>query len=222
MIHGCDEAHFKRHLQEYFNPAQPISQPDHLHGRSQKLKAIERALASPGKHVFIYGDRGIGKTSLAKTAAQLFNPDIRHIPFIACEGSATVEAILDSLCRQIMLCSSEVLHPDIHISGIQPNLPTNLDHMPKNINEAISFLKHSVSNIDKTFVVILDEFDHISDVSVKKFVADFLKQISDQYINIMMIICGIGRSLEDLIGVHLSTDHYVAAIELEQISHDAR
>jgi MoxR-like ATPase len=64
---GEDE--FKRILDENIRPAQPIENPDLLKGRGAKLKDIDRALSSAGMHVFIHGERGVGKTSLALTAA---------------------------------------------------------------------------------------------------------------------------------------------------------
>jgi len=57
-----DEAEFKRILSENIRPAQPIDTPELLQGRKPILREIGRALASPGMHVFIHGERGIGKT----------------------------------------------------------------------------------------------------------------------------------------------------------------
>ena len=49
-----------------------------------------------------------------------------------------------------------------------------------------------------------------------------IKQISDQHLGVRLIFCGIGTSLEDLIGAHLSTDRYITPVELERLTHDAR
>ena len=58
MIPGYDEGEFGEALKGYFTPAQPISKPEHLHGRDAKLKTIQRALASPGKAcLHLWGSR---------------------------------------------------------------------------------------------------------------------------------------------------------------------
>lgn len=38
-------------------------------GRSHEIDIIERALYQLGRHIFLFGDRGVGKSSLAATAA---------------------------------------------------------------------------------------------------------------------------------------------------------
>jgi hypothetical protein len=54
-----------------FTPSDFIRTPERLFGRDKHLRTIERALNSAGRQIFIYGDRGVGKTSLALTAAYL-------------------------------------------------------------------------------------------------------------------------------------------------------
>jgi uncharacterized protein len=61
----------KRVLAENLTPSDSIKTPDRLFGREKTLRSIDRAFHSPGRQVFIYGDRGVGKTSLTQTAAYL-------------------------------------------------------------------------------------------------------------------------------------------------------
>lgn len=222
MIADYDETSFGERLQQFFTPAQPISKPDHLYGREAKLKAISRALSSPGKHIFIYGDRGVGKTSLARTAVQIHSPTAELIPLIACEHHSDFFQLIDSMRRQVIAQRQEqqpavsLLEPSAHVNtGLA--LPTM-----RSINDAVEILRAAVSPDGPPAVVIVDEFDQLADDSDKKSFADLIKQLSDQAVNLRLILCGIGRSLEELIGVHLSTDRYLATVPLEQIPHDAR
>ena len=66
-IPGLEEEDFRRILRENLTPAKAVSNPAHLRGRASKLLQIDRAFNSPGKHVFVFGDRGVGKTSLAQS-----------------------------------------------------------------------------------------------------------------------------------------------------------
>lgn len=219
MISGFNEADFRDALPLYFTPAQPISKPEHLHGRDGKLKTIDRALGSPGKHVFIYGDRGIGKTSLAKTAFQVRCPTAPRIPIVACDNGANFAQLVGSICRQLV----EVFHPnsgDIRNVGATPPFPH--ENSVKTVNDAVEAIRASAPRENGPYPIILDEFDQLSSTEDKKYVADLIKQLSDQSMNVRFIICGIGHSLEELIGVHLSTDRYLAGVKLDQITHDAR
>jgi hypothetical protein len=223
MLAGYTEDDFRTALPRYFTPAQPISRPDHLHGRHAKLKAIDRALSSPGKHVFIYGDRGIGKTSLARTAVQIHQGDHDYIPLVVCENNSDFYQLIDSVRRQLgiqrnvnqSVNASLLDTPGFTNSGLA--LPTM-----RSINDAIEALRAVAPPDGPPAVVIVDEFDQLQDDKDKKAFADLIKQLSDQNINLRLMLCGIGRSLEELIGIHLSTDRYLATVPLDQIPHDAR
>ena len=86
MTLALDPDEFKAVLRENIRPAQPIDDPQLLKGRDAKLREIERAFNSRGMHIFIHGDRGVGKTSLALTAATLKHPASSEPPNGECPG----------------------------------------------------------------------------------------------------------------------------------------
>ncbi len=91
----------------------------------------------------------------------------------------------------------------------------------ESLNDGVVLLKYVSSMHSREPVVIIDEFDQIKSPDDRKRFADLIKQVSDQEVNLKFIFCGIGNSLEELIGVHLSTDRYLAPISVEPLSHDA-
>ena len=68
-IRDFDKERFGEALRSHIRPSNPIDSFEHLVGRDRQLETVEEALTLPGRHIFIYGDRGAGKTSLALTAA---------------------------------------------------------------------------------------------------------------------------------------------------------
>src|SRR5665811_786691 len=90
------ELEFKRILGENIRPAQPVDTPELLQGRKPILREIGRALASPGMHVFIHGERGIGKTSLALTAAKAHNNE--EPPYVGCDEKSIFTGVVSDLC----------------------------------------------------------------------------------------------------------------------------
>lgn len=48
-----------------FNPSSEITDPHQFAGRSDELDTLGKALQSPGAQIVIYGNRGVGKSSLA-------------------------------------------------------------------------------------------------------------------------------------------------------------
>ncbi len=86
-IQRLEEDAFKAILKEHLTPARAINSPQHLRGREKTLTQIDRAFNSPGKHIFIYGDRGVGKTSLAQTAASIHQSADAEPILVACGGA---------------------------------------------------------------------------------------------------------------------------------------
>jgi len=48
-----------------FTPGRPINKLDLLAGREEQISKVLEAVLSPGQHAAIYGERGVGKSSLA-------------------------------------------------------------------------------------------------------------------------------------------------------------
>lgn len=69
--------------------------PAHLFGRQTEVQKLVEALNTPGQHVLLYGERGVGKSSLANVAAELMSIVVkRKLFFKSCDRSDTLETIL--------------------------------------------------------------------------------------------------------------------------------
>lgn len=85
---GIDFDQFAQLKNKYFH-LRPIEQSEHLKGRQAQLSQIRRNLSSPGRQIFIFGHRGVGKTSLARTAA-FAAPGHKFDPvYVACDREGT-------------------------------------------------------------------------------------------------------------------------------------
>ena len=58
---------------ESFRPAAPIDRRSLFSGRSDQISEVFSVVAQPGQHGVIYGERGVGKTSLAAIAVELLD-----------------------------------------------------------------------------------------------------------------------------------------------------
>ena len=62
-----------------FTPSAPIDDLELFAGRLQQVQVVVNAVVQKGQHVALYGERGVGKTSLANILGDLFNaPDDRR------------------------------------------------------------------------------------------------------------------------------------------------
>lgn len=56
-----------------FRPSAPIDRCSLFAGRSKESDSIINAVFQAGQHAILYGERGVGKTSLAKVLAELLS-----------------------------------------------------------------------------------------------------------------------------------------------------
>jgi uncharacterized protein len=226
------EAEFKKILSENIRPAQPIDTPDLLQGRKPILREIGRALASPGMHVFIHGERGIGKTSLALTAAKAHNDE--EPPYVGCDEQSVFTGVVSDLCDALL--SKKHLSRDTQISGsagfnagffkaetkIEGSHKTVRTDNITTINQAANIIAECAGTRSGNTVVVLDELDRIKSAEAKSQIAELIKRIHDMRIGIKLVMCGIGKTLDEIIGSHLSASRAITPFELAPISFDAR
>jgi replication-associated recombination protein RarA len=58
-------------LAKAFRPAAPVDRRGLFSGRVEQIGELFSAVAQPGQHAVVYGERGVGKTSLAAVVAEL-------------------------------------------------------------------------------------------------------------------------------------------------------
>jgi len=196
---GLDE--FKDILKENLTPARAISSPEHLKGRAKVLTQIDRSFNSPGKHIFIYGDRGVGKTSLAQTAAFLQQSSDSRPILVTCGGSSFLATVRDAV-RSALPAGDSVFQKKVEhklkagVAGFGYDMTRTLTSgvvpLVESINDAVQLLRFIGECHSKEPVIIFDEFDQLADDAQRKACAEVVKQVSDQAVGVRFILCGIG------------------------------
>src|SRR5437763_16045656 len=100
-IKAIDRDRFEQILQRVLTPTTPIRSVEFLRGRDRILEDIRRALIQPGRHVFVHGDRGVGKTSLAQTAALEHQSADGSPIFLGCDNSSTFYRVAKNLAQKL-------------------------------------------------------------------------------------------------------------------------
>lgn len=238
-LSGIDEEKFKDILRSWLYVSKPVSSFEHLMGRDQQLEQIKRAFVFEGRHVFIYGDRGVGKTSLALTAAYA-NCDQFDPIIVGCQPSTTFQQILsnigggveDRLSKEI----STIKKHSFKIGGATPDgtkAEIGYEYEAKydkeiqfsntfDLNQSVAYLNKVASKVVGKLIVVVDEFDRIDKLNERKLFADFVKQVSDQGAPVQFIFCGVGSSLEDLLAAHESSQRYIEGIPLSRLMFGSR
>src|ERR1700756_2624919 len=88
-----------RAVSRAFTPGAPVSQLDMLAGRAEQLTDIVSAAERPGQHIGLYGERGVGKTSLATVLAEYFSDTGGEVDAVAVNCSSDED--FASLWREV-------------------------------------------------------------------------------------------------------------------------
>ncbi|WP_321862544.1 ATP-binding protein [Burkholderia cenocepacia] len=232
-IFGYDDSTaFGLKLNSVVSPAQPIQSIEHLFGRSNELERIRQALFAPGRHSFIYGDRGVGKSSLAATAANLYQS--ADAAFIDVSGGpdATLRSIVSNIAIQATKTSrltkkktTTSLGAEWRFFKVGKTVETSSVDLRSEIvtlADAVELLREVAAIHSDLPVVVLDEFDRIQSPEERALFGDLLKQLGDKKVALKFIFTGVGDSIEELLGAHPSAIRQLDTLELPKLSWDAR
>lgn len=200
-----------------FTPGYPVHQQSLFSGRSAQLQRVVESITQPGRHPVIFGQRGVGKTSLANILAQAFR-GLLSVK-ISCDGSDTFATIWNRVMHTASVEFKEHALGFSASDSVQTiSLGDALGHDPRITKPAeISDL---LRNVDRPCVIILDEFDKVSDKETKSAFSDLIKIISDSAPLVTLIIVGVAENIHDLIGEHPSIDRNLIHIEVPVMSDD--
>lgn len=219
-------------IAEVVSPARPVRTIERLKGRDHELQTIERALCAPGRNVFVYGDRGVGKSSLAATAAYQWQSSDNEPILVGGSKDDTFDSIIANIANQALgLSRTHSIKRQSNIGlewrGIkwsqgQEVSTKEVSAQIKTIGDAVDLLAEIARVHSERPVVVIDEFDTIPSAEERNRFAGLLKALGDREINLKFIFTGIGRSLEELLGAHQSAYRQLATIEVSRLGWDAR
>lgn len=200
-----------------FSPTAPIDQAKLFAGRQQQLSRVVEAVNQKGQHAIIFGERGVGKTSLANVLSS-FLPAVgnRRIltPRINCDSSDTFVTIFEKAFGEIQLIQ------DIPSIGFTQNAQKKqidarqflATYSPDNVRRALTYLSQHFQ-----IVIILDEFDRLSD-EAKHNIADTIKTLSDHAVDATLLMVGVADTVDELIKEHASVERALVQVYIPRMS----
>jgi Cdc6-like AAA superfamily ATPase len=91
------EDKFAQIMGRVLSPSRAIESVELLKGRDDHLREIRRAWYQGGRQIFIYGYRGVGKTSLAQTAAHQHQSSDAVPIRVICEQDTTFYRVVHDI-----------------------------------------------------------------------------------------------------------------------------
>lgn len=210
-------------LNALYSPAAPINSEKFFYGRKVQLNRIHETVGERGLHVAIYGERGVGKTSLANIVEQQYLGAVTSK--VTCNTESTLAGLWKTTFKRIPVSFHAKtpigFNPTEKEESCVQQIGSIADLLDPNqridVDDITSYFDYiRASELD--FLLIFDEFDQIGDRAVVKAFANIIKYLSDTIPNVTIMTVGIGRSITDLIGEHQSVERCIRQVPLERMS----
>ncbi len=202
----------KGRLSSAFTPSAPVSKFQLFSGRLDHLQRVTDAVFQPGQHVIIYGERGVGKTSLANVLADWLEILKKHNYQVVrhnCAAGSTFNSIWKGVFREL----SFMRYGTGFLS--EPSASPLSGHVPENASsEDVRFLLQQTGT---STIVIIDEYDRVKDPTTAGLLADTIKSLSDHSVDATLIIIGVADSIDELISEHQSVERALVQIQLPRM-----
>ncbi|SEM54213.1 AAA ATPase domain-containing protein [Luteibacter sp. UNCMF331Sha3.1] len=225
-----DESAFGARIHAVLSPASPIQSEEFLFGRDEQLERIRRCLMAPGRQVFIYGERGVGKSSLANAAAAAWQSSDKPPLQVSCGRSDTFSSVVGSLIRatQTEIDGTITTRKEAKVSaklldvGGQIEITKPQARDPADIEGAAYRLDAAFSAYSSKTIAVIDEFDLIVDANERNRFAELVKALGDRKSSVKLIFTGVAAVLDELLESHGSAQRQFETIELERLPYQAR
>ncbi len=184
-------------LRDALGASQPVIARERFAGRHDALAQLIGAIEQQRVHVVVYGERGIGKTSLV----HVFADTAREARYLVLYGSCGTEARFDTMFRAFASKIPMLYHRDVLPTAIDNDATATFDDLlpagefgPREVSDLFADV------VGTRVVLILDEYDRVLDPSFRRDVAELIKNLSDRAARVQLVLTGVAQNLDELVG----------------------
>ncbi|MCJ8503165.1 ATP-binding protein [Desulfatitalea alkaliphila] len=218
-------------VRDIFTPFSPIDIVENLLGREKEVSQIVGVINSPGQHVLLYGDRGVGKTSLAIISHLLIKnmKIIRGKFFIKrCCSDDSFASIVQYPLKSIGIDYELSEITESHTQGGGAKIKAVIAEGGANSKRTRSCKRVVEINPsspawvserlkDLKGVFLIDEIDALPRKNDKKRIAELIKLLSDSRSQFKLIVVGIADTGDELTAGHPSVERCLKETHLARM-----
>lgn len=211
---GLSETRARLALRDTLGASQPVTTRERFSGRHDALTQLIGAIEQQRVHVVIYGERGIGKTSLV----HVFADTAREARYLVLYGSCGTEGRFDAVFRAFAAKIPMLYHRSVLPTTAAVEQLLNFDSVlpdgpfgPREVSDLFADI------VGTRVVIILDEYDRIADQHFRRDVAELIKNLSDRAARVQLILTGVASNLDELIGFAPSIRRNVVGLAMRPL-----
>jgi Cdc6-like AAA superfamily ATPase len=200
-----------------FTPGAPINERELFAGRLVQVQQILNAISQRGYHAALYGERGVGKTSLSNVLLEfLGGPGQIAFSRINCDATDTYSTLWR---KALMDVTITIKKPGFGFtSAFTASSERMVDQLPEDI--VPNDIRQALSELAKELkvVMIFDEFDRLKDKRATILMADTIKALSDYSVGATILIIGVADSVDALVAEHQSIERALVQVPMPRMS----
>lgn len=222
----------KSGVRNIFTPHQPVHSAKLFFGRESLVKKLIEQINTPGQHALLYGDRGVGKSSLANVTAELLLKDLIKGKLYPkrCDSQDTFETVLAEPLKDVgidlRIAGETKSHNQGGSAGLEipivakGEIVSSREHTINFSGPGERLSPSSAADALKNLkgLLVIDEADAIQTAGDKRRVAEFIKLLSDTGSNFKVLVVGIAQTAEDLTCAHPSVQRCLKETKLDRMS----
>ena len=211
-------------VRDVYIPNKPIDSVELFCGRQNEVSRIIEGINTGGMHVLLYGDRGVGKTSLSKITCTMLmlNSTITNYHVKICDSSDTFVSIIQSLFQDLNIKCSIKSSSSCNFSFLWKLVSfgknENTEYISYDNIASPSWVATRIAEFEGVFLI--DEIDVLPNPGDKKKIAELIKQLSDKNSKLKIFVVGISKTAGELFGGHPSVQRCLKEIRLNRMSDD--
>jgi Cdc6-like AAA superfamily ATPase len=188
---------------EVFTPGAPVDRFALFAGRTPQIMSVVDAINQRGQHVVLYGERGVGKTSLANILAEVFWVQETGNPLWAAKVNCTSQDDYHTLWSNIFR----------EINKLE-EFQRNWTERPPDPED----VRYLLERLDDRLLIVIDELDRLENDDALSLLADTIKTLSDHSVDVTLVMVGVADSIDELIGDHRSVERALAQVPMQRMS----
>ena len=221
-----DETDWERlswRVSQVFTPAIPVGEEDLFAGRADQVDKAIDAVNQRGQHAVVYGERGVGKTSLANVLSSRlvsYSGEQAIAPRVNCDAADDFSSLWKKVLAKVEMTETKrtagfMYTPHEKTGTAADPFPGDTAVTPDDVLDLLSQMGRG-----RVLLVIFDEFDRLTEQPTRRTMADTIKALSDHAVPATIVIVGVADTVGELIAEHESIDRSLIQIPMPRMELD--